>query len=237
MAVLDQTERNKLPMIRIILFCVCCSRRAAGAAWVAESNRRRVLTWGPCASIPRFRCSGGVVGGAEYLVRRRSRRSCCGPVCVGMAHAGTYQPWPRERRHALAGRRSRKGCRAIDMACPRPPGHAKWLQQLCRRMIACAAAAPQSVATRRRPERRQLASAPCPSARITRLLGLRVLCNQAHAPTIPRAGWSPMGSAEAVASVVMGSHACALLLAPGRLTRRADHSRHQSIPPAGSPGT
>ncbi len=214
-------------MIRIILFLVLIALAAAGAAWVADQPGEVVMSWGSWGarpSLPVFVMLLGIVIVVAILVWTI--------LLDALAHAGTDPARP-----ARAAARPRPAC---DHA--RPAGdRARRFQRgprACRsgaqtrqpRSVGVAAA--RAIGAARRRPRRRAARLPrhgrtrgYPSARLARPVHRGAARRRSG-----RRGDDRRGSPETRAVVVLGL-ACGarLLLRQGRLERRADHSRQQSI--------
>ena len=216
-------------MVRIILFLVLIALAAAGAAWVAEQPGDVVLSWGGMrivTTLPVF------VLGARH--RRRRGDICCGRSCAEL-----WRTPERMRR----GRRERRQARG------RHADHARIARDRPWRFRRPRARMPKSRASMRRTirwrcllhaqsaqldgdrEGAQRAFRAMAEREDTRLLGLRGLFIEAQRADDPVAAVMVAEEALKLVAVVVMGVACRarLLLRQGRLGRRADHPRQQSI--------
>ncbi len=224
-------RRNRNPMFRIILFLVLIALGGRRRGLGRRSARRCRDCHGAAGALrpplPVFVLVLGLTVVAAVIAvvdparRCGARRSGCGAAAVngvrpagGMpSRKGLLGDRPRRFHRRAASRRQR----AQALTAARSAGAA----------AACAVAR-QLDGDR---EGAQRASAPWPSASDTRLLGLRGLFIEAQRSRRSRRRRDGRrGSAEIVAVVVMGV-ACGarLLLRAGRLGRRAENPRQQSI--------
>ena len=214
-------------MIRIILFLLLIALGAAGAAWVAEQTGDVVLSWGAWrvqTTLPVFVLALGITVVAAMMLWAIVRDA--------VGHAGPSPPQPPRTAsgprpacgHArLARDRARRFQRGAD-AC-------RDGAQTRRERSAGAAAACAVGATRRRPRRR---AARLPRHGRTRgyaaIGSARPVHRGAARRRSRRRRHGRRGSAETVALVVMGvARRARLLLRQGRLGRRAEDPRQQSI--------